>query len=57
MDSIYKYQYIYHYNTYTETWYCISRHDYVNYFNGFTTVEKIGVGKTVEEATLDKNRC
>ena len=39
---------VFHYNTFTQTWHCIKRENYVDYFNGINK-HKIGKGKTLPE--------
>ena len=48
------YEFIYHRNTYTGFWNCFHREDIGSYFNGFKTINSVGSGKTIKEATLDK---
>jgi len=48
------FDYLYHYNPYTELWACFCRDDYRNYFNGSKSIEKIGKGETIEQALKDK---
>jgi len=55
MENLYEelgYSFVYHYNTYSNEHYCISRDDYDKYWNGFKDKCEIGwtSGATVEEA-------
>jgi hypothetical protein len=45
------YSVIFHYNIYTETWYCIPRTHYREYFNG-DAKDNIGSGSTIEHAFI-----
>ena len=48
------YSYIYHYNPYSDLYYCIYRDDYDKYWNGFNNDVKIGwtSGKDMFECQL-----
>ena len=51
LDNDY-YNVIFHYNTYTETWHCVNRNEYREYFNGDAD-QSTGKGSTVEHAFID----
>ena len=46
------YSCIFHYNEYTESWYCVSRINYRDYWNRKDEI-KIGVGSTPEDSYED----
>jgi len=46
---------LFHYNVYKKEWACFNRDDQRNYFNGEEPSSKIGRGKTMEDAIVDKN--
>lgn len=43
------YNCIFHYNEYTQKWYCVDRNQYREYWNG-KRLTTMGVGKSVEDA-------
>tara|TARA_A100001037_G_scaffold79513_1_gene71532 strand:+ start:22290 stop:22481 length:192 start_codon:yes stop_codon:yes gene_type:complete len=48
------YNFLFHYNEYSDQWACFNREDYPNYFNGTKLTYPIGRGKTILEALEDK---
>lgn len=45
---------LFHYNPYTKKWACFEREDLRNYFNGTSSINKIGKGNDPEQAYMNQ---
>ena len=47
------YDYLYHFNEYTEKWNVFTRENYMKYFNGKIDKDDVGIGIDIDNAVKD----